>query len=380
MHSTTKYIGGHSDVVGGALVVADGAQLPVGLDGPTGTTNLADAVRFHQNASGAVAGPFDAWLTLRGLKTLAVRMDRHESNARAVADFLVAHDAVTSVIYPGLADHPGHEVAARQMTGFGGMISFRTGSEASALAVCAATHVFTLAESLGGVESLIEHPHQMTHGSVAGTELEVPDDLVRLSVGIEDVADLIADLDAALAARARRMSAARAALRGPPTAPPCPRPCATPPRGRGACCSSVPRSRCSSGSSAELKVVVVPIAVALLVTVLLAPFVGWLDRRGLPRVAAVGLSLVGLVVLVAGLLTLAGRSIVKGFGELWDQAARGRRQADQVARRRPAAADDHRHLRLGGTHPGVRSAAAAPSSSPGRCTPPRRSPTWPRAR
>ncbi len=200
VHSTTKYIGGHSDVVGGALVVADGAQLPVGLDGPTGTTNLADAVGFHQNASGAVAGPFDAWLTLRGLKTLAVRMDRHQSNARAVAEFLAGHDAVTSVIYPGLESHPGHEVAARQMSGFGGMISFRTGSEASALAVCGATRVFTLAESLGGVESLVEHPHKMTHGSVAGTALEVPDDLVRLSVGIEDVADLIADLDAALAA------------------------------------------------------------------------------------------------------------------------------------------------------------------------------------
>jgi len=195
VHSTTKYIGGHSDVVGGALVVADGAQLPVGLDGP-----LVDAVRFHQNSSGAVAGPFDAWLTLRGLKTLAVRMDRHCANAAAIADFLAGHDAVTSVIYPGLESHPGHEVAARQMTGFGGMISFRTGSEASALALCGATRVFTLAESLGGVESLIEHPHKMTHGSVAGTDLEVPADLVRLSVGIEDVADLLADLESALAA------------------------------------------------------------------------------------------------------------------------------------------------------------------------------------
>jgi cystathionine gamma-synthase len=193
VHSTTKYIGGHSDVVGGALVVGDGAMLPVGLDGP-----LVDAVRFHQNASGAVAGPFDAWLTLRGLKTLAVRMDRHIANATAIAAFLEAHDAVTQVIYPGLPSHPGHEVAARQMSGFGGMISFRTGSEASALVVCAATRVFTLAESLGGVESLIEHPHKMTHGSVAGTALEVPDDLVRLSVGIEDVEDLTADLAAAL--------------------------------------------------------------------------------------------------------------------------------------------------------------------------------------
>jgi cystathionine gamma-synthase len=199
VHSTTKYIGGHSDVVGGALVVADGAQLPAGLDGPTGTSSLADALAFHQNASGAVAGPFDAWLTLRGLKTLAVRMDRHCRNAEAVAAFLVAHPGVTEVLYPGLESHPGHEVAARQMSGFGGMVSFRTGSAERALAVCARTRVFTLAESLGGVESLIEHPARMTHGSVAGTALEVPDDLVRLSVGIEDEADLIADLERALA-------------------------------------------------------------------------------------------------------------------------------------------------------------------------------------
>jgi len=198
VHSTTKYIGGHSDVVGGALVVGDGAQLPVGLTGPTGTTSVLDAVRFHQNASGAVAGPFDAWLTLRGLRTLAVRMDRHVANAALVAAFLQSHEGVTHVLYPGLPEHPGHEVAARQMTGFGGMVAFRTGSEASALAVCAATRVFTLAESLGGVESLVEHPHRMTHGSVVGTALEVPDDLVRLSVGIEDGADLVADLAHAL--------------------------------------------------------------------------------------------------------------------------------------------------------------------------------------
>jgi len=199
VHSTTKYIGGHSDVVGGALVTADGAQLPVGLTGPTGTTALADAVGFHQNSSGAVAGPFDSWLTLRGLKTLAVRMDRHVANATAVAGYLEAHPRVTQVIYPGLASHPGHEVAARQMSGFGGMVSFRTGSLESALAVCAKTRVFTLAESLGGVESLIEHPGKMTHGSVAGTALEVPEDLVRLSVGIEDLADLLADLEQGLA-------------------------------------------------------------------------------------------------------------------------------------------------------------------------------------
>lgn len=199
VHSTTKYIGGHSDVVGGALVVADGAQLPVGLEGPTGTTVLADALTFHQNSSGAVAGPFDSWLTLRGLKTLAVRMDRHCSNALAVARFLADHRAVQQVIYPGLADHPGHEVAARQMTGFGGMVSFRAADRATALDICSRTKVFTLAESLGGIESLIEHPAEMTHASVAGSALEVPDDLVRLSVGIEDVADLVADLGQALA-------------------------------------------------------------------------------------------------------------------------------------------------------------------------------------
>jgi len=199
VHSTTKYIGGHSDVVGGALIVADGAQLPVGLDGPTGTTALADAVAFHQNASGAVAGPFDSWLTLRGLKTLAVRVDRHCANAAAVAAFLEGHDRVTEVIYPGLASHAGHEVAARQMSGFGGMVSFRTGSVETSLEVCARTRVFTLAESLGGVESLIELPGQMTHGALVGTALEVPADLIRLSVGIEDVADLIADLTQALA-------------------------------------------------------------------------------------------------------------------------------------------------------------------------------------
>ncbi len=199
VHSTTKYIGGHSDVVGGAVVVGEGTQLPVGLVGPTGTTALADAVAFHQNSSGAVAGPFDAWLTLRGLKTLAVRMDRHCANAAAVVAFLQEHPGVTQVLYPGLPTHPGHEVAARQMSGFGGMVAFRTGSAEKALEVCARTKVFALAESLGGVESLIEHPARMTHASVAGSALEVPDDLVRISVGIEDVADLVADLGQALA-------------------------------------------------------------------------------------------------------------------------------------------------------------------------------------
>jgi cystathionine gamma-synthase len=185
IHSTTKYAGGHSDVVGGAVVVRD-------LD-------LAEKVGYHQNAMGAVAGPFDAWLTLRGLKTLAVRMDRHCDNAERVVEFLVGDERVEHVYYPGLADHPGHEVAAKQMSRFGGMISFRTkGGEERALQVCERTEVFTLAESLGGIESLIEHPGRMTHASVAGTELEVPADLVRLSVGIETVEDLIADLDRAL--------------------------------------------------------------------------------------------------------------------------------------------------------------------------------------
>jgi cystathionine gamma-synthase len=199
VHSTTKYIGGHSDVVGGALVVAEGAQLPAGLEGPTGGTSLADALAFGQMISGAVAGPFDAWLTLRGLKTLPVRMERHCLNALIVARFLADSPGVTEVLYPGFETHPGHEVAARQMSGFGGMVSFRTGSADSAAAVCERTRVFALAASLGGVESLIEHPARMSHASVVGTPLEVPDDLVRLSVGLEDVADLVTDLREALA-------------------------------------------------------------------------------------------------------------------------------------------------------------------------------------
>lgn len=199
VHSTTKYVGGHSDVVGGAVVVAEGAQLPGGLEGPTGTRSLTDALTFAQNASGAVAGPFDAWLTLRGLRTLAVRMDRHCANAEEVARFLCEHPAVEQVLWPGLREHPGHDVASRQMRGYGGMVSFRVGSEERALEVCSRTRVFTLAESLGGVESLIEHPGRMTHASVAGSPLEVPADLVRLSVGIEDAADLVEDLRQALA-------------------------------------------------------------------------------------------------------------------------------------------------------------------------------------
>ena len=185
VHSTTKYVGGHSDVVGGALVVRD--------------LGLAEQVGYHQNAMGAVPGPFDAFLTHRGLKTLGVRMDRHCDNAEAVAAFLGDHESVTQVIYPGLPDHPGHAVAARQMKRFGGMVSFRVaGGEEQALRVCERARVFTLGESLGGVESLIEHPGRMTHASVAGTDLEVPGDLVRLSVGIETAADLLADLDQAL--------------------------------------------------------------------------------------------------------------------------------------------------------------------------------------
>ncbi|MGY1592749.1 cystathionine gamma-synthase [Geodermatophilus sp. SYSU D00708] len=186
VHSTTKYLGGHSDVVGGALVVGDDAD-------------LAERLAFHHNAMGAVAGPFDSWLVLRGIKTLGVRMDRHQANAARVAEFLLGSDAVTSVLYPGLPDHPGHDIAAKQMSGFGGMLSFRlAGGEDAALRVCERARVFTLAESLGGVESLIEHPARMTHASAAGSPLEVPGDLVRLSVGIEDVEDLLADLEQAL--------------------------------------------------------------------------------------------------------------------------------------------------------------------------------------
>jgi cystathionine gamma-synthase len=185
VHSVTKYLGGHSDVVGGFLALDD--------DG------LAERLRFTQNAAGAVPAPFDCYLVLRGVKTLAVRMDRHCSNARAVVDLLVRHPAVERVLYPQLPDHPGHAAAAKQMSDFGGMVSFtlRDGAEA-AKRVAASTRVFTLAESLGAVESLIEHPGEMTHSSVAGSPLEVPDNLIRLSVGIESSADLVADLEQAL--------------------------------------------------------------------------------------------------------------------------------------------------------------------------------------
>lgn len=192
LHSTTKYCGGHSDVVGGAVVTTTAPGVPAYED-------LDERIAFHQNAMGAVAGPMDAWLVLRGLRTLAVRMDRHCDNAERVVAFLAEHRRVGSVLYPGLATHPGHEIAARQMRRFGAMISFRLrGGVEEALGVCKRAEVFTLAESLGGVESLIEHPAQMTHLSVAGSVLEVPADLVRLSVGIEDVDDLLADLEQAL--------------------------------------------------------------------------------------------------------------------------------------------------------------------------------------
>jgi cystathionine gamma-synthase len=185
IHSATKYLGGHSDVVGGFVAVSD--------DG------LAERLRYVQNAAGAVPAPFDCYLVLRGVKTLAVRMDRHCSNARAVVDLLVRHPAVERVFYPQLPDHPGHAAAAKQMSDFGGMVSFtlRGGADA-AKGVAAATRVFTLAESLGAVESLIEHPAAMTHASAAGSPLEVPDNLVRLSVGIESATDLVADLGDAL--------------------------------------------------------------------------------------------------------------------------------------------------------------------------------------
>jgi len=179
-HSTTKYLGGHSDVVGGALVTND--------------AQLGEELAYHQNAMGAVAGPFDAWLVLRGIKTLAIRMDRHCDNAEKIVAMLRAHDAVTQVHYPD-----NDEVARKQMTRFGGMVAFRVkGGEQQAVEICGRTKIFTLAESLGGVESLIEHPGRMTHASAAGSPLEVPGDLVRLSVGIENAEDLLADLRAAL--------------------------------------------------------------------------------------------------------------------------------------------------------------------------------------
>jgi len=190
LHSTTKYLGGHSDVIGGFA----------GTNDPT----IAERLRFLQKSLGAVAGPFDAWLVLRGLKTLAIRMERHCANARAVAEFLSAHPRVTQVLWPGLPDHPGHEIAARQMRDFGGMVSFLVETEEEAVELVSHTKVWTLAESLGGVESLIEHPARMTHASTAAGPFAAPRNLVRLSVGLEAADDLVEDLERALAAAPTR--------------------------------------------------------------------------------------------------------------------------------------------------------------------------------
>ncbi len=185
VHSTTKYLGGHSDVVGGFVATND--------------SDVDTHLRFIQNAVGAVPGPWDCYLTLRGAKTLGVRMDRHLTNAEAIVEQLQSHDAVSTVLYPGLESHPGHAAAARQMSGFGGMVSFRAAAgRDAAMRIVEACELFTLAESLGAVESLIEHPGVMTHASAEGSPLEVPDDLVRLSVGIESIADLQAELAQAL--------------------------------------------------------------------------------------------------------------------------------------------------------------------------------------
>ncbi len=184
VHSTTKYLGGHSDVVGGFAATND----------PT----IAERLFFLQKSLGAVPGPFDSWLVLRGIKTLAVRMQKHCDNARAVAEWLASHPRVERVLYPGLPTHPGHEIAARQMKDFGGMVSFLAESEQEAIELVARTHLFKLAESLGGVESLIEHPARMTHASTADAPFAAPRNLVRLSVGIESAEDLIADLEGAL--------------------------------------------------------------------------------------------------------------------------------------------------------------------------------------
>jgi len=185
VHSTTKYLGGHSDVVGGALVLNDDA--------------LFEQAKFLQFAVGAVSGPLDAWLTTRGIKTLALRMQRHSENAQAVASFLSTHPAVARVYYPGLASHPGHELAAAQMSGFGGIVSVALADASAARRFAESTRLFQLDESLGGVESLMNYPDEMTHASVRGTELAVPPEVVRLSVGIESAPDLLADLDQALA-------------------------------------------------------------------------------------------------------------------------------------------------------------------------------------
>jgi cystathionine gamma-synthase len=188
IHSTTKYLGGHSDLIGGFAATND----------PT----IAERLYFLQKSLGAVPGPFDCWLVLRGIKTLAVRMRQHCENARRVAEFLDGHPGVERVLYPGLPSHPGHDVARRQMRDFGGMVSFLTETDEEAVELVARTRIFKLAESLGGVESLIEHPARMTHASTAGAPFAPPGNLVRLSVGIESAEDLVADLEAALVTRA----------------------------------------------------------------------------------------------------------------------------------------------------------------------------------
>jgi len=184
VHSTTKYLGGHSDVIGGFAATSD----------PT----IAERLYFLQKSLGGVPGPFDAWLVLRGLKTLALRMERHSANARKIAEYLASHEHIEQVLYPGLPTHPGHEIARRQMKDFGGMISFLAESEEAAVDVVERTQLFQLAESLGGVKSLIEHPYRMTHSSTAEAPFAAPKNLVRMSVGIESVDDLVADLDSAL--------------------------------------------------------------------------------------------------------------------------------------------------------------------------------------
>jgi cystathionine gamma-synthase len=189
-HSTTKYLGGHSDVLGGAVIVKD--------DTLVSGESLADRVAFLQFGVGAVSGPMDAWLTIRGIKTLAVRMDRHSSNAQTIAEALVGHPKVSNVFYPGLPDHPGHALAASQMKALGGMISLQLADGPAARTFAESTKLFQLAESLGGVESLMCYPSEMTHASVKGTSLEVPESVVRLSVGIEGVGDLLADVLQAL--------------------------------------------------------------------------------------------------------------------------------------------------------------------------------------
>ena len=184
VHSTTKYLSGHSDVIGGFAATND----------PT----IAERLYFLQKSLGGVPGPFDSWLVLRGLKTLALRMERHSENARRIAKYLESHQSVEKVLYPGLPSHPGHEIAKRQMKDFGGMVSFLAASEEEAVEIVGRTKIWTLAESLGAVESLIEHPAQMTHASTADSPFSAPRNLIRLSVGIESVDDLIADLEAAL--------------------------------------------------------------------------------------------------------------------------------------------------------------------------------------